>query len=53
MMFSNSKEITIRYGRREFFSNWDGWTYAIRKDEPPTIIDESSPAAVVLYEWWE
>ena len=27
--------------------------YTIRKDEPPTITDESSPTAVVLYEWWE
>ncbi|RZB42467.1 Retrovirus-related Pol polyprotein from transposon TNT 1-94 [Glycine soja] len=27
--------------------------YAIRKDEPPAITDESSPADVALYEWWE
>ena len=27
--------------------------YAIRKDEPPTIADESSPADVALYERWE
>jgi len=23
------KEITIRYGRREFFCNWGGWTLAM------------------------
>ena len=27
--------------------------YVIRKDEPPTITDESSLADVVLYERWE
>ena len=27
--------------------------YVIRKDEPPTITDESSPADVALYEQWE
>ena len=33
-----------------------GWMdiyYAIRKDEPPAITDESSPADVALYERWE
>ena len=56
MMFLNSKEITIRYGMREFFYNWGGWMdidYAIRKDEPLAIIDESNLAAVTLYERWE
>ena len=27
--------------------------YAIRKDKPPAITDESSSAVIVLYEWWE
>ena len=27
--------------------------YVIRKDEPPAITDESSPADVALYEQWE
>ncbi|XP_006606849.1 uncharacterized protein [Glycine max] len=27
--------------------------YTIRKDEPPAITDESSPADVALYERWE
>ena len=27
--------------------------YAIRKDEPPAITDESSPTDVVLYKRWE
>ncbi|XP_028216643.1 uncharacterized protein LOC114398668 [Glycine soja] len=27
--------------------------YVIRKDEPPAITDESSPADVTLYEQWE
>ena len=27
--------------------------YVIRKDEPPTITDESSPADVALYKQWE
>ena len=27
--------------------------YAIRKDEPPAITDESSPTDVALYERWE
>jgi len=27
--------------------------YAIRKDEPPAIIDASSIVAVMLYEQWE
>ena len=26
LLDKNSKEITIRYGRREFFYNWGGWT---------------------------
>ena len=26
---------------------------AIRKEEPPAIIDESSLVVVALYEWWE
>ena len=32
---------------------WMDIDYAIRKDEPPAITDESSPADVALYEWWE
>jgi len=32
---------------------WMDIDYAIWKNEPPTIIDESSPAVVVLYEQWE
>ena len=27
--------------------------YAIRKDKPPAIIDESSSATIALYEQWE
>ncbi|MCI60757.1 hypothetical protein A2U01_0082013, partial [Trifolium medium] len=27
--------------------------YNIRKDEPPAITEESTPAAVALYERWE
>ncbi|CAJ2667334.1 unnamed protein product [Trifolium pratense] len=27
--------------------------YAIRKDEPPAVTEESTPAAVALYERWE
>jgi len=51
-MFPNSKEITIRYGRREFFCNW-GWMeidYVIRKDELNAITNESRPADIALYE---
>lgn len=32
---------------------WMDIDYAIRKDEPPAITNESSPAAVALYERWE
>ena len=32
---------------------WMDIDYAIRKDEPPAIADESSPADVALYERWE
>jgi len=32
---------------------WMNIDYAIRKDEPPVITDESSPADVALYERWE
>ncbi|XP_050916770.1 uncharacterized protein LOC127131931 [Lathyrus oleraceus] len=32
---------------------WMDIDYAIRKYEPPAITDESTPAAIVLYERWE
>ena len=32
---------------------WMDIDYAIRKDEPPAITDESSPADVALYERWK
>jgi len=32
---------------------WMDIDYVIRKDEPPTITDESSPADVALYKQWE
>lgn len=32
---------------------WIDIDYAIRKDEPPAITDESTPAAITLYERWE
>ena len=27
--------------------------YAIRKDEPPTLINTNTAADITLYEWWE
>lgn len=32
---------------------WMNIDYAIRKDEPPAIINESTPPAIALYERWE
>ena len=31
---------------------WMDIDYAIRKDEPPIITDESNPVVVALYEQW-
>ena len=46
-MFSNSKERILLQ------LEWMDIDYAIRKDEPPAITNESSPADVALYERWE
>jgi len=32
---------------------WIDINYAIRKDKPPSITDESNPVVVALYERWE
>ncbi|XP_050918681.1 uncharacterized protein LOC127136127 [Lathyrus oleraceus] len=35
------------------YLGWMDIDYAIRKDEPPVITDESTPTAIALYEHWE